>query len=255
MKTLDQLPRQGLRGIVFDVDDTLTKDGRLQASAFDAMWRLRNAGWRLVAVTGRPLGWADVFARLWPVDLAVGENGAGWSWVAEHRFRTGYFEDEAARALSARRKLAALERVRREMPEVQDARDNVARRCDLALDVGEEASLSADEIRHLVALIEDEQCRAPVSSVHCHIVPGHWNKALGAERAIRGVLGEFQIDEWVFVGDSGNDAEAFAAFPASVGVANVRTHLELLRTPPRYVTDAAFGDGFAELADYLLEPR
>jgi hypothetical protein len=57
----------------------------------------------------------------------------------------------------------------------------------------------------------------------------------------------------VFVGDSGNDAEAFAYFPKSVGVANVRAHLDRLPTPPRYVTDAERGEGFAELARRLME--
>ncbi len=253
MKPLSALPCDGVRGLIFDVDDTVTRDGRLERVAFDAMWSLADAGLVLVAVTGRPLGWADVIARQWPVALAVGENGAGWSWVdARHHFHVDYFEAPTERERSDALKQRALERVRAEMPHVQPARDIVARRCDLALDVGEEVSLAPGEIAQIVALIEAEGCRAPVSSVHCHIVPGPWDKASGAARAIEEVLGDFDDERWIFVGDSGNDADAFARFRRSVGVANVRAHLPRLPAPPAYITPSDRGRGFAELAQHLL---
>jgi len=56
----------------------------------------------------------------------------------------------------------------------------------------------------------------------------------------------------VFVGDSPNDAPMFAFFANSVGVANVRRFEGLIETPPRYVTRAASGAGFVELARHLL---
>ena len=80
LSELDAPACAGVEGVLFDVDDTVTKDGRLERVAYDALWALRDAGLRLVAVTGRPLGWVDVLARHWPVDLAIGENGAGWVW-------------------------------------------------------------------------------------------------------------------------------------------------------------------------------
>jgi hydroxymethylpyrimidine pyrophosphatase-like HAD family hydrolase len=59
-------------------------------------------------------------------------------------------------------------------------------------------------------------------------------------------------DAFVFAGDSPNDAPMFAFFPRSVGVANVRAQIDRIATPPAFVTDAAGGAGFAELAHYLL---
>jgi hypothetical protein len=44
----------------------------------------------------------------------------------------------------------------------------------------------------------------------------------------------------------------FAFFPNSVGVANVRRFAGRMPAEPTYVTDAAFGAGFAELAQHLL---
>ena len=39
-------------------------------------------GSRVVPVTGRPAGWVDHIARMWPVDGVVGENGGLWFWMA-----------------------------------------------------------------------------------------------------------------------------------------------------------------------------
>ncbi|MBW2509918.1 MAG: HAD family phosphatase [Deltaproteobacteria bacterium] len=258
MESYRKLPRAGVRGLVFDIDDTVTRNGVLDPRAYAAMHQLANAGFELVAVTGRPLGWADVVARQWPVRLAIGENGAGWSWIDGHQFHEGYFCTEAERGGQA----ALLERIREEvarrMPQVRVSSDHRARRCDLAFDVGELVSLPRSEIDALVSLIEGFGASSSVSTVHAHAVPGPWNKAKGVARALDDALGidlDAELDRWVFVGDSGNDAEAFAYFPNSVGVANVRGHLDRLSVPPRYVTDAERGDGFAELAEHLLDGR
>jgi HAD superfamily hydrolase (TIGR01484 family) len=258
MESYRNLPRAGIRGLVFDIDDTVTRNGVLEPGAYVAMHRLADAGFDLVAVTGRPLGWADVVARHWPVRVAIGENGAGWSWVDGDRFREGYFCSEEERARQALLLDRIREEVARAMPQVRISSDNRARRCDLAFDIGELVSLPRPEIDALVSLIEGFGASCSVSTVHAHAVPGPWNKARGVGRALGDALAidlDAELDQWVFVGDSGNDAEAFAYFPKSVGVANVRSHLDRLPVPPRYVTDAERGDGFAELADHLMEGR
>jgi hypothetical protein len=67
---------RGLRGLLFDLDDTLLTHGLLVRAAYDALWDLHDAGLKLVAVTGRPSGWGEVLARQWPVEGVVTENGA-----------------------------------------------------------------------------------------------------------------------------------------------------------------------------------
>ena len=59
--------------------------------------------------------------------------------------------------------------------------------------------------------------------------------------------------EFVFVGDSQNDAPMFAFFRNSVGVANVRRFEGRLAASPKYVTGAASGAGFVELVEHLLQ--
>lgn len=258
MESYRNLQSASLRGLVFDIDDTVTRNGVLEPSAYAAMHQLATAGFELVAVTGRPLGWADVLARQWPVRVAVGENGAGWSWVEGRRFNEGYFCSERERGQQAR----LLERIRTEvaraMPHVLVSSDDRARRCDLAFDIGELVSLPEADIDTLVSLIEGFGVASSVSTVHAHAVPGPWNKASGVARALADAMGidlDAELDRWVFVGDSGNDAEAFAYFPNSVGVANVRAHLDRLPSPPRYVTDTDRGKGFAELSAHLVGGR
>ncbi|MGB8224566.1 MAG: HAD-IIB family hydrolase [Polyangiales bacterium] len=258
MESFRKLNRAGIRGLVFDIDDTVTRNGVLQPDAYAAMHRLSEAGFELVAVTGRPLGWTDVIARLWPVRIAVGENGAGWAWVDHTGTHEGYFCSDAQRAEQA----ILLETIRREvaaaMPHVKTTNDHRHRRCDLAFDVGESASLPRPDVDALVQLIETLGARSSVSTVHAHAVPGPWDKAAGVEQALREVLGidlRNEIERWVFVGDSGNDAAAFERFPKSVGVANVREHLDRLHVPPRFVTDSERGAGFAELAAHLMGDR
>src|SRR6185436_17694883 len=81
LKPLAAFPRETrarIRGVLADIDDTLTTHGRLPAIAYAALERLREAGFLVIPVTGRPAGWCDHIARMWPVDAVVGENGAFW---------------------------------------------------------------------------------------------------------------------------------------------------------------------------------
>ena len=70
------IPR--FRGVLCDIDDTLTLHGQLVPEAFIALARLQAAGLKVVPITGRPGGWVDQIARIWPVDGVVGENGGLW---------------------------------------------------------------------------------------------------------------------------------------------------------------------------------
>lgn len=260
-KPITALPREtaaALVGVIFDIDDTVTRDGRLEAEAFTAMHELAAAGLRMVAVTGRPLGWSDVAAHLWPVEMGVGENGAGWAWRVGAAMQHGYYQSEAERTASR----ALLDQISRavesEMPEISPAGDQHLRRCDLAFDVGETVTHTPEAIEKLVHLIESHGARSTVSSVHAHAVPGDWNKAKGVMRAASAVLGidlDTDRDRWLFIGDSGNDAAAFAHFPTSVGVRNVEHHLMRIPEPPAYVTEADRGLGFREMAELVLSAR
>lgn len=252
---IDPSACRSLAGVVFDVDDTVTRGGTLEEPAYSALFRLREAGLRAIAVTGRPLGFAELMARMWPVDFAVGENGAGHLRLTSNGLDAGYYAPVAERAAHAH----VLERLRTHLAEVapwaQLADDQWARRCDLAYDVGERVQLEAARIEELRTLIEASGARCLISSVHAHAVLGDYDKARGVARAAAEVFGSFEPDDYLFIGDSGNDAAAFSYFRRSAGVANVREHLTRLPVPPLYISEADRGRGFAEIVRVILERR
>ena len=68
--------RRAVTGLFTDIDDTLTTEGEITADAMEALGALKAAGLKVVAITGRPVGWSQPFAARWPVDAIVAENGA-----------------------------------------------------------------------------------------------------------------------------------------------------------------------------------
>jgi HAD superfamily hydrolase (TIGR01484 family) len=249
---------RSLTGVCFDIDDTVTRHGVLEASAYAALFELAHAGLTLIAVTGRPLGFAEVVARMWPVNISVGENGAGYIAREGHGLRLGYWDEHGVRLVQQQRLAEIRARVALAMPHVKVSSDNWARRCDLAFDVGEEERLSRDEIDRLVALLRAEGANTTVSSVHAHAQLSDHDKARGVARAAHELLGmsaEQVRTRFLFVGDSGNDAAAFAWFAHTAGVANVVKSLDRLSVPPTYVAQAECGEGFAEIARTLLARR
>lgn len=249
---------KAISGVCFDVDDTVTCRGTLDAAAYSALFDLKRAGLRLIAVTGRPLGFAEVIARMWPVDAAVGENGAGFCARTASGLVHGYWDTTEVRAMQQQRLASIRARVASELPEVQVSSDNWARRCDLAFDVGEEVQLPRATVDRLVALLESEGARSTVSSVHAHAQYGDHDKAQGVARLANELWGmpqELVRRQFFFIGDSGNDAAAFAWFEHCAGVGNVRSSLDRLKVPPRFVADAHYGEGFAEIARSLLAAR
>ena len=128
---------------------------------------------------------------------------------------------------------------------------------DVTWDIGERQRLPDDRIELLAATVRGAGARVFRSSVHLHATFDGADKATG----VLAFLGTLGVDPatarrlYGFVGDSGNDAAAFAAFETTFAVANVARHLSSFTIPPRYVTRAAMGEGFAELAAALVAGR
>lgn len=255
---LDDDEARRLRGVLFDLDDTLLTHGRLTRAAYGALYDMSDAGLALVAVTGRPSGWGEVLARQWPVAGCVTENGAvhlvrDGSGVAR---RDACSEEERR---SRRVRLARLvDRVRSEVPGARLTDDVDARRSDVTWDVGERVRLPEDRIDAIARIIDEAGARRSRSSVHLHATFDGDDKASGALRFCARELGVdpgAAIARFAFVGDSGNDAACFAAFRTTFGVANVRASVARLTVPPRYVAEREMGEGFAEIARAILARR
>ncbi len=250
---------RAVAGVLTDIDDTLTTGGAITPDALAALQALRAAGLPVMAITGRPMGWSLPFARDWPLDAIVAENGA----VALFRGAQGevvveYAQDEATRAANAGRLRAAAARVLREVPGSVLARDSPGRVTDIAIDHGEFARLSPRQVDRVLAVLRGEGLTATVSSIHVNAWLGAHDKLSGARWIVRRLLGRDLDPErgrWVFVGDSTNDQLLFGHFPLSVGVANLLRFEAQLRVWPRYIARAERGAGFAEVAAAILEAR
>ncbi|MCH8999363.1 MAG: HAD-IIB family hydrolase [Proteobacteria bacterium] len=253
--------RARVRGILFDIDDTLTTEGKLTATAYAATERLHEAGLLVVPITGRPAGWCDHFARMWPVDAVVGENGAFYfRYDAAARKLTKRFMAPQAERTENRRRLEALKReILAAVPGSGVASDQLYREADLAIDYREDVEPLPDQaVARIVEMFEAAGATAKVSSIHVNGWFGDYDKLTTTRVMLAECFGvDLDADKeiYVFVGDSPNDAPMFAAFPNAVGVANLRDFEDRLPAKPAFITRARAGAGFAELAAALLDAR
>src|SRR5262245_12963544 len=111
VERLSQAEARELRGLLFDLDDTFLDRGELREAAYASLFRLKQLGLGLIAVTGRSAGWGTVLARQWPVDAVISENGA----VALQRVGARVVRIDAAAAAERDRRRARLGEIAREM--------------------------------------------------------------------------------------------------------------------------------------------
>ncbi len=247
-----------IRGVLFDIDDTITTRGKLTPEAYGAIGRLKNTGLLVVAITGRPAGWCDQIARLWPVDGVIGENGAFYFYHDDtaNKIVKRYLCDDPTRAANRKRIAEVAAVILREVPGSALASDQAYREADIAIDFCEDVPrLAASDIARIESLMVFHGLTAKVSSIHVNGWLGDYDK-LSTTRLMFDEVFNIDLDTeksgFVFVGDSPNDQPMFAFFPHAVGVANVREFTDRLSTPPAYVTEAPHGAGFVEVAERLL---
>lgn len=252
-----QMPAEVCRGIstlFCDIDDTLTLEGRVPAAAYSALWAAHQAGIAVVPVTGRPAGWCDHLARMWPVAAVVGENGALAYAMADGQMRRIYAPRRPGDAEGLRR---VERRVLAEVPGCRIAADQPFRIYDLAVDFAEEVErLDEAAIDRIVAIFAEEGAQAKVSSIHVNGWYGDHDKLSMCLRCCEELLGgPLDLRRALYAGDSPNDEPMFAHFRHSVGVANVRQFVPRMTHLPAYITPAEGGAGFAELVAHLLQNR
>ncbi|MCX7787176.1 MAG: Cof-type HAD-IIB family hydrolase [Spirochaetes bacterium] len=244
-----------------DIDDTLTTGGLLPPSSYTALWKLIEHGIQVVPVTGRPAGWCDHIARMWPVAAVIGENGAFYfAYDRKNRkMRREYFDSKEKRAEAEAGLARIRDEVLRRVPGAAVAADQPFRIADLAIDFREDVHpLDDTAIEEICEIARTHGAICKVSSIHVNIWYGSYDK-VSCIRAYLEREGGKPFSEWkdriLFIGDSPNDEPNFQHFPVSVGVANIRTFLPRLKYPPRYVTSLEGAEGFAEAVEWILQQR
>jgi HAD superfamily hydrolase (TIGR01484 family) len=264
MLPISQIPISTLSNIkvvLTDIDDTLTLRGRLPAVAYEALERLQKAGIIVVPITGRPAGWCDHIARMWPVDGVVGENGAFYFRYDEatRKMLRVYAQDDTTRRNNVARLHALSKKVLELFPGVAIASDQSYREIDVAIDFAEDVPPLPLAIAQKIAeAFHSAGASAKVSSIHVNAWFGTHDKLTMSVQLLRDV---FDIDGYIdrekiaYLGDSPNDAPMFAHFPISIGVANILPFAQLMPHLPAYVSVGEGGNGFAEFANILLKVK
>jgi HAD superfamily hydrolase (TIGR01484 family) len=250
-----------IRGILFDIDDTFTHEGKMLPGAFHALSDLHDAGLITVPITGRPAGWCDHIARMWPVDGVVGENGAFYYYYdgEKHRLCQRYVFS-AEEVAGKRKELESIKsEILRKVPGAGIASDQPFRVFDLAIDFREDVSpLGEAEIEDICGIFKRHGAEYKVSSIHVNGWFGGYNKLSTTRLFLEErmcIPWDEAVNTFIFAGDSPNDEPMFEALELTVGVANIKHFSHKMKHLPKYVTGGSGGHGFAEMARIILDKR
>lgn len=252
---LNELPKSSIRGVFSDLDDTLTEDSRLSSETLKAIERLKEKKYFVALVSGRPAGWADALMRLFPLDAMVFENGAGVMWNDGSKIITERLASQKGYAEQKKRLEEIFQSLKKEIPHLKLATDQPFRLFDYAIDFTEEPPrLTEEELNFVLSeLSQHKDITHKLSSIHVNYWCGTQTKTTACEW----ILEHFKDrgltkNSVVYCGDSPNDEPLFEYFTQTVGVANIRKYLPLLKAKPRFITTEAGGRGFQQVVDYLL---
>lgn len=239
-----------VRLVATDMDGTLTTDGKFTPALLQAFEQLAAVGIQVLIVTGRSAGWVSGLAHYLPVWGAIAENG-GLLYAGETLSEA--FLIPLSDITQHRQHLAEMfQHLRATFPALQESNDNRFRLTDWTFDI---QGLTIAELEHLDRLCQSYSWGFTYSTVQCHIKLRSQDKATGLLTVLQQYFPDYVAEHVVTVGDSPNDESLFDAsrFPRSVGVANVLDYRDRLAHQPAYVTSAAAGEGFRELAQLLYQ--
>ncbi len=245
--------------VLTDIDDTLTDEGLLGPDAYLAMWQLAQAGIHLIPVTGRPAGWCEMIARVWPVSGVIGENGGFYFRYKDRKMERHFVHDFDAQIVNRKK----LEKIQAEVldtvPGSAIASDQFCRFMDLAIDFCEDVPrLPKKDVDKIVSIFHKYGAQAKVSSIHVNGWFGSYNKLSMALEFLKtefGMTAEQAKERCCFSGDSPNDEPMFEFFPKSFAVANISNFLDEIKHKPGFIAPSKGGVGFSEIVTQILKSR
>jgi len=233
----------------------------MPAVAYSALEKLHASGIKVVPITGRPAGWCDHIARMWPIDGIVGENGTFYFHyqVEQHKMIRRYWKSETERQQDQIRLAALSDKILATVPGAKISADQAYREADLAIDFCEDVPpLSLDEVNRITELFEEAGATAKISSIHVNGWFGQYDKLSMTQIMFQEIFKQdlkSVKENAIFVGDSPNDMPMFDYFQNAVGVANVMHFTDQMTSKPAWITKQAGGFGFAELAEAILNAK
>jgi HAD superfamily hydrolase (TIGR01484 family) len=261
IQTLRAETARSLSGVFFDIDDTFTTRGRIRAIAYQSLWGLKESGLWVVPITGRPAGWCDHIARMWPVDGIVGENGALYFWFdeGERKLKKRFLDPEEVRAENRQRLVRIKEEILNSVSGSAIASDQLYRETDLAIDYCEDvAPLDRKAVDRICGIFKRHGARCKVSSIHVNGWFGDYDKLRMTKTFVQerwGLNPDTNRERFLFCGDSPNDEPMFRYFPNTAGVKNVLNFADRMQFLPSFVSTREGGEGFAEIVETILQHR
>lgn len=264
---IDRIKRRDCKKInliMTDLDDTLTKKGKITARAYGLLWRLKKANIITAIVTGRPAGWAHCMIKLMPVKYVIFENGAGILIEQDRgrkdlypRIKESFLVSEETRKRNFKKLISIQNEVRKKFKNILVATDQFARMTDIAFDICEErVGLSSEIQQKLISFLRKKHMNYKISSIHINAWFGNYTKRTACEKLIKIIEEkEKKTVHSLFIGDSPNDEPLFEIADVSIGVANIKRYLPSMKFIPDYVTRKNFSDGFAEAIELILQRR
>ena len=240
--------KAGVKFVVSDVDDTITKRGKLFPEALRALWHLKRKGLMVVLLTGGSSGWADAYIRQWPVDAVIAESGA--LILAHGKGGKIIYSKNPSLDPAIRNKKDKLIKITAGLP---FSSDQYARQYDIAYEKSEMADYERKMLFNYVKAMGGIWRE---SSIHINVSFGSFDKhtALAYFMSELYSIGEDRLKEkGMYLGDSLNDCGMFSFMPLSVGMHSVEDDRESFPVLPRYITDGYGGDGFTEFVRSLEE--
>jgi len=261
---IQEIPTQFCKDLCYfftDIDDTLTEKGMLPHGSYKALWQLFQNNINIIPVTGRPAGWCDHIARMWPVKAVIGENGAFYFTYNRDtkKMERIYLTTVEQRRAAFKRLEKIKEKVLTLIPKARVASDQPFRLTDLAIDISEDIKpLSKREVKKIWTIAKDFEANYKVSSIHINCWYGHFNKLKCLKKYLYDQTGKDLYalkDNIFFIGDSPNDEPLFRALPHSAAVANLKEFFLDLKFFPKYITAHSSARGFAQAVDTILKKR
>jgi len=257
LKPLSDFENASIRVLFTDIDGTLTDNGRLPSRSYERMEKLAESGIQIIPVTGRPAGWCELIARLWPVHGVVGENGAFYFRHKGSKMMRHFVRSRAERTADRKRLKEILQEVRAKVPQSGVASDQFCRLFDLAIDFREDVKpLNHGEIKKIVEIFQRHGATAKVSNIHVNGWFGKYDKLSTCKIYLQREF-KFSPEQMkkncAFAGDSPNDEPMFAFFPNSFAVANIKEFAKDLKSEPAFVAEKPESSGFCQIADILLK--
>ena len=235
--------------IATDMDGTLTQQGQFTPMLLQSLQDLAVAQISVVIVTGRSAGWVHGLAQYLTVAGAIAENGG--LFYSKDQLNP-IMLTELPDLASHRRQLAAIfQQLQQKLPQLQESTDNRFRLTDWTFDV---QGLSQKDLQWLNHTCQAQGWGFTYSTVQCHIKPLMQDKAIGLQQVLQTYFPHLSPAQVLTVGDSPNDESLFdpAAFPYSVGVANVAHYADQLTHLPTYTTDEPEVAGFCQLVQRVI---